>query len=187
MALGVVGLSSVGLALQRTHIEAVPEEGLEVLSSAEYAILSAVAARLCPAPGPGVAAPESVDVALLADRLFVRADEDAQKGLKMALAIVESGLVGAIALERVRPFTQLSPEGQARALEWLRQSRIPLRRTIYRSLSGLVGSLYYSDPAVWPTVGYPGPPSPKALRVAYASQLVDLEALRGKPTEGEPR
>ena len=105
-------------------------------------------------------------------------------GLKLALGLVESGLVGALLFEHVRPFTQLPDEAQGRALERLRVSRVPMRRTIYRSFSGVVGSLYYGDPRCWPSVGYPGPPDPAALRSAYAAQLVDLAGLRGKPPDG---
>lgn len=180
----VVAASSVGLAVQRTRLRSLPAEGLKVLSEKEYAILSAIAERLCPEAGPGVPGADGVDVALLADRLFDRADDDAREGLRVALGFVESGLVGAVALERVKPFTQLSPDAQGRSLESFRHSRLPLRRTIYRSFSGLVGSLYYSDPRTWASSGYPGPPDPKRLRSAYSAQLVDLETLRAKPEAG---
>jgi hypothetical protein len=179
IGVGLLATASVGLSLQRTRLIPVPREGLKVLSRAEYSILTAIARQLVPAEGgPGVA---PIDVALLADQLLEHVEEDVVDGIKLALGLVESGLVGALLFEHVRPFTQLSAEAQGRALEWLRVSRIPLRRTIYRSFSGLAGSLYYGDPRAWPSVGYPGPPDPTALRTAYAGQLVDLAALRGTP------
>lgn len=180
----VVAASSVGLAVQRTRLRSLPAEGLKVLSEQEYAILSAIAERLCPEAEPGVPGAEGVDVALLADRLFERADDDAREGLRVALGFVESGLFGAVAFERVKPFTQLSPEAQTRALEGFRDSRLPLRRTIFRSFSGLVGSLYYSDPRSWASTGYPGPPDPKRLRSAYSAQLVDLGSLQARLKAG---
>lgn len=180
-SLALVALASFGIAAQRTRLRPVPAAGLRVLSPSEYSILSAIAGRLCPPPAPGVPGAEALDIALLADRLFERAEDDIQAGLKLALHVVESGLTGAALLERIEPFTQLSPEKQDATLEWFRISRLPLRRTIYRSMSGLVGALYYGDPRSWPSVGYPGPPDPAALRRAYADQLVDLAALRAKP------
>ena len=56
-------------------------------------------------------------------------------------------------------------------------SSVALRRTVFRALSGLVSSIYYGDPRTWPGVGYPGPPAPRAMRQAYAPNLVDLAAL----------
>jgi hypothetical protein len=179
--LALVALASFGLAAQRTRLRAAPSAGLKVLSQAEYSILAAIAARFCPAPAPGVPGADEMDVALLADRLFERAEDDIQAGLKLALHVVESPLTGAALLEHTAPFTQLSPEKQDSALEWFRISRVALRRTIYRSMSGLVGALYYGDPRSWPGVGYPGPPDPAALRRAYSAQLVDLASLRAKP------
>ena len=126
------------------------------------------------------AAPEGIDVALLADRLIEFADADAKAGIGMALNVLESGLAGALFGERTAPFTQLSSEDQDRVLYAFSVSKVGLRRTIYRSLSGLSGFLYYGDPRSWPSTGYPGPPSPSGLRAAYAPQLVDLQALRAK-------
>lgn len=173
----LLAVASAGLGLQRTRLAKAPADGLKVLSPEEYSILSAITRRLVPAEG----APDApaIDVALLADRVFAHVEDDVLEGLRLALRLVESGSVGALFLIHVRPFTQLSPEAQGRALEWLRISGVPLRRTLYRSFSGLAGSLYYGDPRAWPSVGYAGPPDPAALRAAYAPQLVDLASLRG--------
>lgn len=184
LGLLVVGASSVGLAAQRTRTIAVPEGGLRLFSEEEYAIFTAVAEHFVPPAAPGVPGAAGVDLALLADRLFERAEQDVQEGVKLALKIVESGLVGAMMFERTKPFTALSLEGRARVLQLFRYSGLPLRRTIYRSFSGLVGSLYYGDPRTWPSVGYPGPPSAEGLRAAYSGQLVDFQALRAKPSGG---
>jgi hypothetical protein len=97
--------------------------------------------------------------------------------VKTVLALFENGLVGALFMERVKPFTQLDPEAQDRVLLAWRDSSITLRRTVYRALSSLTASMYYADPRTWPGIGYPGPPNPTALREAYAEQLVNLAAL----------
>ncbi len=178
-------LSSVGVGLQRTRLRALPKEGLRVLGAEDYSILFAIAEVLCPAPGPGVPGATGIDVALLADRALEGAEADVLDGMRTALKIVESALVGALAFEHGKPFTALDRDARARVLDWFRISRIALRRTIYRSFSGFVGSLYYGDPRAWPSVGYPGPPDPAALRSAYPAQLVDLASLRARaPAEG---
>ena len=116
--------------------------------------------------------------------MFEHAEDDVKAGLKTVLGILENGLSGALFLERVTPFTALTPDDQDRTLLAFRDSRVALRRTIFRALAGLVGSLYYGDPRAWPSVGYPGPPDPKGMRRAYEGQLVDLASLRAKAPGG---
>lgn len=180
-SLALLAVSGGALALQRTRLRPAPEGGLRRLTLAEYSILSAIAARLVPPASSGVPGAEGIDVALLADRLLEHAHDDAVDGLRLGLTVIESGLTGALFLERVRPFTQLDAAGQQRALSCFRTSSVPLRRTLYAAFSGLAGSLYYGEPRSWPSIGYPGPPSPQALRASYAAQLVDFDPLRQKP------
>jgi hypothetical protein len=178
IGVAVLGVSGLALALQKTKLVPVPKDGLRVLTPEQYSILTAVAARTCPAKPP--ASPEGIDVALYADRLLELLDGDVRAGMGMALNVLESATAGALFFERATPFTQLSPEDQDRVLAAFANSKVALRRTIYRSLSGLTGVLYYGDPRAWPGTGYPGPPSPSGLRAAYAPQLVDWQSLRGK-------
>lgn len=173
-------LSGGALALQRSKLRPLPKAGLKVLSATEYAVLAAIADRMLPATAPGVPGTSEIDVALVADRMLELAERDVVEGLKLGLSLVESGLVGALFGERTRPFTQLSPQEQDRVLIAFRESELPVRRTIFRSFAGLTGLVYYGDPRTWPSVGYPGPPSPVGLRQAYAAQLVDLDALTKK-------
>lgn len=182
-AVALAGVSGLGLALQPTRRTEPPEDGLLVLSDDEYAIVSAVAARMCPQPGPDVPGADAIGVGLKADRLLSRADPAALADVKAVLAIFESGLTSALFFERARPFTQLEPEEQDRVLLAWRDSSILVRRTIHRALAGLTTSLYFGDPRTWPALGYPGPPDAAALRRAYAEQLVDLDALRATPEE----
>jgi hypothetical protein len=187
VGVAVLGVSGLGLALQRTKLAPTPKEGLRVLTPEQYSILTAVAARTCPPrasepgkpPSPGTG-PDGIDVALLADRLLELLDDDVKAGVGLALNVLESSVAGALFFERTAPFTQLSPEDQDRVLLAFARSKVALRRTIYRSVSGLTGVLYFGDPRAWPSVGYPGPPSPAGLRTAYAHQLVDFQALRAK-------
>jgi hypothetical protein len=48
------------------------------------------------------------------------------------------------------------PELQA-ALQDMRASRISLRVQGYLALHDLVGAAYFSEPATWAVLGYPGP------------------------------
>ncbi|MBX7195957.1 MAG: gluconate 2-dehydrogenase subunit 3 family protein, partial [Sandaracinaceae bacterium] len=165
------------LALRPTRRRNAPSDSLRVLTLDEHAIVAAVASRTCPPPAPDVPGADALDVGLLADRFLTRCEPEQVADVKTALAIFESGLVGAIALERTAPFTQLEPEAQDRVLLSWSSSSILVQRTIARALTALTTSLYFGQPRVWPGVGYPGPPDHAALRRAYVDQLVDLDAL----------
>ena len=52
--IGLVAISGTAIALRGTKLRAMPRGGLRVLSPAEYAILAAIAERVCPQPAPGV-------------------------------------------------------------------------------------------------------------------------------------
>jgi hypothetical protein len=180
----LASLGGIGVALQPSRPRALPSAGLSVLSPAEYATLAAIAERACPAPREGVPGANELDVAAMADAMFANAEPDVREGLKLGLRIVESGLAGAVFFERVRPFTHLSGEERDRVLLAMRDSRVSVRRTLFRALTSLASSLYYGDPRTWPSIGYEGPPDPSALRAAYAENLVDLGALRAPAGQG---
>jgi hypothetical protein len=181
----IVGTSGGLLALQKPRARPLPAQGLRVLDAEEFAILAAVADRLCPALGAGAPGASALDVALQADRLFDHAPKDAQTGIKTVLRVFDNALAGALFGERVRSFSELSAEQQDRELAHWRDSRIGFRRTVFHALNTLVGSIYFGDERTWPRIGYPGPPSLGALRAAYAENLVDLHALRAnKPFDG---
>lgn len=179
VGVAVVALGGVGLALQPTRLSK-PGHRLLALNDKEYAVLGAIAARICPPLGRGAPGATALDVAGKADRLIAGADAEGKKGLKLVLSVFESGLTGALFFERVRPFTQLSGEDQDRVLASWRDSSIGFRRTVFRALSSLCGALYFGDERTWERIGYPGPPNPAALRATYAENLVDLHALRAK-------
>ncbi len=178
IGIAVVTVGSVGLALQPTRAGKAAKSKLLVLNAQEYAVLTAIADRLCPPLGEGAPGAKALDVAGKVDALLAGAEADGKQGLKMLLRVFESGLTGAVFFERVRPFTQLSGEDQDRVLSKWRDSKIGFRRTVFRALSSLVGALYYGDERTWKRIGYPGPPSLSGLRATYAENLVDLDAMR---------
>ena len=161
LTLGLVGgalvlVGGAGLALQPGSGPA-PREVLRVLTPRTYAVLAAVADRLCPA-GVGLPSawdlrvPEKVDLTL--DMLHPATAAEVQQ----ALLLLENGLPGLFLHARPRAFTALAPDAQDRALEAWRTSRFATLRTAHKALLSLVSAAYWSDPATFAFVGYPGPP-----------------------------
>jgi hypothetical protein len=172
----LVGLGSVGLALQRTKTSANTPK-LHVLDPIEFGVLTALADRLCPDLGEGAPGATKLKVAQTVDSMLLKADPENQKGFKIGLRIFENALTGALAGERLVPFTKLSEDEQTKVLHAWRTSDVGFRRTLFRALSSIVYSVYWGNPAVWPRIGYTLR-DPRALRDAYAENLVDLDSLR---------
>jgi hypothetical protein len=173
----LVAAGSVALALQKPRSPAAARK-FSVLSDDEAGVLDALAERLCPAHGPGAPGAAATGVVPYIDGMLSYADAEAQKGFKLALLMFDNALTGALFGERARPFSQLAPAEQDRVLASWKSSSVPFRRTLYRGLSFLVLSVYWSMPETWPRIGYGGPPDVQGLRAAYADNLVDLESLR---------
>jgi len=182
---GVVVVGSIGLQLRGTRARQVPDTGLACLSAEEFAVLTAVADRVCPAAGDGAPGALALGVPAKLDQwLAAYLDEENQTGVRIVLAALESALVGALFAERLTPFTQLAPEEQDEVLRAWKDSSVGFRRTAFRALSSMVAALYYGDSRTWSRIGYAGPPSVRGLRTAFAMNLVDLDALQvGAATE----
>jgi hypothetical protein len=134
-----------------------PAEGLLALNAREYAVVSAIAARMIPVSGdfPPL---EKVRVAFNADRILTKVDDTALVEMKQLLNLFENALPNFLFGMRVLPFTQLSAAEQDEVLgEWL-HSKLALRRTGHTALRGLVLAAYFVSSETWPAVGYPGPP-----------------------------
>jgi hypothetical protein len=180
VGLGVAVAGGLGLALQKTVLLA-QTPALKVLDPAEYAVLVAIADRLCPALGAGAPGASAVKLAERLDGLLQNTDIETQKGIKMALKLVDNALTGALTGERLVPFTKLSTEEQDRSLDGWRNADSGFRRTVFGGIAGAVNSVYWGNPQTWQRVGYKGPPDIAGLRAAYADQLVDLNSLRATP------
>jgi hypothetical protein len=129
-----------------------------VLHPAEASVLAAVARRILP-PGPVFPAPERVKVVERVDAFLAMSHPGVQADVKRLLALFDSPVVGLALDGAPSRFRTATPARQdARLLAWSR-SRLALRRTGYRALRRLVCSAYYSSPATWGAVGYPGPPA----------------------------
>jgi hypothetical protein len=155
------GLSWV--ALRPGKREPIPD-GLSTLSPREYSVVAAVARRLVPRGGQWPSA-DTLEVALRADHVIGKLDETGRLELRQLLNLLESGLSGLLSGVSATPFTALSAQQQDEVLEDWSQSRLLLKRSGYHALRGLVLAVYFGNPAVWPAVGYGGPPGfhdPKA-------------------------
>jgi len=135
----------------------VPTDGLLVFTPAQFAVLDAVARRMV-RPRTGWPTVDQVGVARAADRIAARVEPSAQKELQQLLGLFDNGLAGFLFGGRIRPFTLLDGAGQDAVLAEWRDSRIAVRRTGFAALRTLVLAGYYQSPAVWPAVGYGGPP-----------------------------
>jgi Gluconate 2-dehydrogenase subunit 3 len=175
----VLGTGTV-LALQKTRLRE-PTPKLSVFDPASYAVLAALADRLCPPLGKGAPGAAALGVPATIDAMLVPADDAARKQLTTAITMLENALGGALFGERLVPFTQLDAAGQEAALVNLRDSSVGVRRTLFHALSGLVFAVYWSNPQTWERIGYGGPESVAKLREMYRDNLVDLDSLRATP------
>jgi len=84
----------------------------------------------------------------------------AQKELSQLFALL--GVApGRMALARVNsPWPEARPDEVAAFLERWRTSGFLLLHSAYAALHQLVFAAWYGDPASWPAIGYPGPPTP---------------------------
>lgn len=177
-AFSAYALLCVHLQPTRLRRGAASEPG--VLSASEFAVLSAVADRICPDLGPGNPGALALGGPEMLTKLIASSSAGLVKQLKQALAVLESPVVGLLTGERIRPFTQLAPAEQDAVLHSFRYSSLPPKRAIYRALRNMVAGYYYGDPRVWHVSGYGGPPQRDLLRAAYRDQLVDYSPLQGE-------
>lgn len=152
----VLGAAGTGIALQRTRMRQ-PARPLRALDLRTFSILAAVADRITPATN-GFPSAEALEVPEKIDDLLSRAEPGLLDEMKQALLFVENGLAGLLFDGRPKPFSALSAEGQDAALRSMKESALPLRRTVYKALQGLCAAVYYASPETYPLVGYPGPP-----------------------------
>ncbi len=153
----LLACSGVGLALLPSKPRA-PRTALQVLSAADYAVLAAIADRVCPASGLFPSAAE-LEVAEGIDRLLTRCHPGVAAELKQVLQLFENGLSNVLFDGRFSTFTGADPAAQDAALEAWRTSSLPVRRTAFKALHGLIAGAYYGHPRAWPAIGYAGPPN----------------------------
>jgi len=189
---GALLLAAAGLLVLRRK-EAVPVVGgpYAVLTPLEAAILLAVARRVVP-PGPPFPSAESVRVTERVDAFLAMSHRGVQRDVKRLLALFDSALLGLIFDRSPARFRTASPEVQDARLKAWSECRLAFRRTGFRALRRLVCSAYYSSPATWGALGYPGPPVLSTPAPAPPGSGPPFERLRPPqapttPGPAEPR
>jgi hypothetical protein len=71
---------------------------------------------------------------------------------------LENGTTGLLTATGWTSFTAAGPASREARLRAWQTSRIALFRTGFQAMKRLCGACYYSSPAAWPAIGYPGPP-----------------------------
>jgi hypothetical protein len=134
-----------------------PRSGLRVFDEREASILSAVAAAVLRVE-PGAPSAEDVDVAGRIDGLLALSSAEVQGEFRQLVRLFENGFTGILTGTGWTSFTAASEKSrQARLSAW-ELSRLPLFRTGYQAMKRLCTACYYSSPASWASIGYPGPP-----------------------------
>jgi Gluconate 2-dehydrogenase subunit 3 len=131
--------------------------GLSVFDETEASILAAVADVVL-AIEPGAPSAESVGVVGRVDALLARSPADVQRELRRLLRLFENGLTGLLTGSGWTSFTAASGEARRRRLMAWEMSRISIFRTGFQAMKRLTAACYYSCPAAWAAIGYPGPP-----------------------------
>jgi hypothetical protein len=91
------------------------------------------------------------------DSLVAGLPPHAQAELSQLLAALQSApgrrLIGGLS----SPWEEAPIQQVQQALQAMRVSSLSLRRQAYQALHDITGSAYFSDPATWSALGYPGP------------------------------
>jgi len=103
-----------------------------------------------------------------------------RRDLGLAIALVGSRFAALVTGSGTQPFAALTADAQARVLDRLIHSRVPLLRTAVQAVRRLILLVEYGTPEAQQEVGYRGPYHSRAPGVAWEG------ALRGAPTDAEP-
>jgi hypothetical protein len=156
-ALAALALAAGGGIYRYTHPPAPKGFVLDgEARSALHAIVPAILAGVLPTEGQARAQAITATTATLNQTIL---------GLPLATQQEVQDLFGLLALGPARRLLTGIPHGWAEATDaevaaWLqdwRTHRLALMRTAYQALHDLVLGSWYSDPANWAAIGYPGP------------------------------
>ncbi|MCW5889720.1 MAG: hypothetical protein KIT14_04135 [bacterium] len=143
---------------------------LQVLSSRQYATLTAAAARLVGPRGAALIRDRAVDPAAAADALLARSP--LVGGLvAQALTVLEFGVWPL--LPKLRPFTALDDDAQDALLRDCMTSSMDLKQALFAGVRGIVMGAFYGQAATQPLTHYPGPFGLGAVTIADAMQPLD--------------
>jgi hypothetical protein len=91
------------------------------------------------------------------DALIAALPPHAQAELSQLLALLAAAPGRRLLAELDADWPQASVAQLQESLHSMRFSRVSLRRQAYAGLHDIVGAAYFSEPATWTALGYPGP------------------------------
>jgi hypothetical protein len=91
------------------------------------------------------------------DVLVLSLPPHAQAELSQLLALLASAAGRRTLAGLSQPWDQASVADIQQSLQDMRLSRLALRQQAYAALHDITAGAYFSDPASWPLLGYPGP------------------------------
>jgi hypothetical protein len=151
---GAAGLVPSGCSSVPAELAPPPDLRLRVLTPRSYATFTAAAARLA---GPDVAAliaTGRIHPGRVADVWLARSP-DVAGPLERALLVLEFGVWPLVA--KVHPFTSLDGTAQDRVLAGLVESRLALKRALWKGVRAFAMLAVYLEPEARALTGYPGP------------------------------
>jgi hypothetical protein len=82
---------------------------------------------------------------------------EVQKELAQLLGILSTALGRRLLAGLSSPWSEASVDEVQQSLQGMRLSSLAVRQQIYHALRDITNGAYFSDPAAWPAIGYPGP------------------------------
>jgi hypothetical protein len=132
-----------------------PDTALQVLDAKEFSTLQAAVDRIIGEPSPGELSATAANVADQFDAMLVKMPKTVRDQVKQMLQVFEHG--PQIFFFSFKRFTELSPEDQDLHITSWMESNLAFRKTVFWALKKIAMAVYYSTPAVWPSVDYDGP------------------------------
>jgi hypothetical protein len=109
-------------------------------------------------PGPGPARAAALQNLLArVDTLIAGLPDHAQDELAQLLSLLATSPGRALLAGVDQPWHEAPVATIQAGLQSMRVSSLDLRQQAYQALHDIVGAAFFSDPATWKAIGYPGP------------------------------
>ncbi len=138
--------------------------GLQVLSTGDAAIFTAIASRMVDSGGAGFPKVSETQTIHVIDQTLLVIDPSLQSQVRWLLKIVQ--YCPPVVIRRLSTFTSLSDAEQDDVLRAWSRSNYEIGRLGFRALKNLSMLGYYSQDVVWPFIHYRGPWAPRARKAA---------------------
>lgn len=163
MSAGLLTLSKLGPASPVMALAESSEVGLQVLSTGDARILSAIAERMVSTGDPEMPRFGDTSGLRIIDNAMRHLAADVTQQLHWALLLFE--YAPPLFAARLSTFTGLDATAQDSYIAGWADSRFTLRRIAFQALKNLSYLGYYADDATWKGIHYDGPWVPRARRI----------------------